>query len=52
MLNVLRQIYININIYIQRERVFRMQKQPSRGALMKTCPEKYHQIHKKTPTPK
>ena len=52
MLNVFRQIYKYKYIYTERERVFRMQKQPSRGALMKTCPEKYHQIHKKTPTAK
>ena len=27
-----------------------MEKQPSRGAIIKTLPEKYHQIHRRTPT--
>ena len=29
-----------------------MEKQPSRGAIIKTHPEKYHQIHRRTPMPK
>ena len=29
-----------------------MEKQPSRGAFIKTRPEKYDQIHRRTPTPK
>ena len=27
-----------------------MEKQPSRGAIIKLRPEKYHQIHIRTPT--
>ena len=29
-----------------------MEKHPSRGAIINTRPEKYHQIHRRTPTPK
>ena len=29
-----------------------MEKQPFRGAIIKTRPEKYHQIHRRTSTPK
>ena len=29
-----------------------MEKQPSRGCIIKTGPEKYPQLHRRTPTPK
>ena len=29
-----------------------MEKQPSRGDIIKTRPKKHHQIYRRTPTPK
>ena len=45
------QIWISL---IQKDRkwVFNMEKQPSRGAIIKMRPEKYHQINRRTPMPK
>ena len=52
-LNVLREnVCMCVYIYYIYIYVFRMEKQPSRGVINKTRPEKYHQIHRRTPTPK